>query len=157
MPARLRYDGFDHLLQALSVVGGTGGQYMSLGKADFKSAFKTLPRAERQQWMCWSLAYNPRLQRLQVVPILSQSFGSLGAVVAWYRTARLLQHIMQELFGIVVYAYVDDFWPAMAREGADTVSAKWVLDMFRSVCSELSGWELDPDKEATGTELTLLG
>ena len=35
------------------------------------------------------------------------SVQAVKRVVAWYRTAKLIQTIMLELFGIVVFAYVD--------------------------------------------------
>ena len=51
IPLKLRYDGFDELLEALAVLRGRSAQQLSLGKADFKSAFKTLPTAGDQQWL----------------------------------------------------------------------------------------------------------
>ena len=72
-----------------------------MGKADFKSASKTLPTDTNPQWLCYALVFNPHKQRLQVVRLMTQAFGSLGGVVAWYRTAKIIQTIMLELFDLL--------------------------------------------------------
>ena len=59
---------------------------------------------------------------------------------------------------MVVFAYVDDFfWPCPEQQGSGGVSSNWILGLFKAVCSDLLGWVLDPDKQGTGQELTLLG
>ena len=93
-----------------------------------------------------------------VVPIHSQAFGSLGAVVAWFRTVELIQVIMENLFQLVILCYVDDcFWatPRFPETGAP--DASWVLQVFEYVTTELLGWQLNPDKSNTGVGITLLG
>ena len=134
------------------------GQFqLQLGKSDFQAAFKTLPAAESQGWLCWALIYSTAEERHQVVPVQSQSFGSFGAVVAWHRAACLLQSIMQSLFGLVVFSYVDDFFwvtPVDATSGVDT---EWLQGFFRKVVSDLLGWQLDTSKDAHGSTVVLLG
>jgi len=67
----------------------------------------------------------------QIIQLHCQAFGSLGGVIAWYRTAMMIQHVMQELSDLVVFAYVDDCfrvvpqWPPQARELSSSVS-RWV-------------------------------
>ena len=129
-----------------------------MGKADFKSAFKTLPPKEDQKWLCFALAWNPHEKRIQVFELYTQAFGSLGGVVAWFRTAKLLQTVMLKLFDIPVFAYVDDFfWVMPDMPGVEQSLADYVLEVFKEVITDLLGWDLDPQKEATGSELLLLG
>ena len=55
--------------------------------------------------------FGPVSAEFVVIPIQSQAFGSLGAVVAWFRTVKLIQCIMENLFQLVILCYVDDcFW-----------------------------------------------
>ena len=54
-----------------------------MGKADFKSAFKTLPPDESQSWLCYALVINPEVGKLQVVQLYTQALGSLGGDIAW--------------------------------------------------------------------------
>ena len=103
---------------------------LRVGKADFKSASKTLSAAGEKQWLCYSLAYNPELQRFQVIRLYTQAFGSLGGVVAWYRTAKLIQTIMLDLFHIVVFAYVDDFFWVVPDGCNGESMADFVLRVF---------------------------
>ena len=108
--------------------------------------------------MCYSLVWNPDLQRLQVVQLLTQAFGSVGAVVAWYRTAKVIQAIMLQIFEIPVFCYLDDFFfviPEAPHQDHD--SAEFVIKVFKFVVTELLGWELDCQKEEIGSELLLLG
>ena len=161
---KLKYDGFDHMLSALRLAAETqGGSYAAqgihMGKADFKSAYKTLPADETQHWLCWAVVYNPDLERLQVVPLWSQVFGSLGGVTAWFRTARAIQHIMLVTFGLPIFLYVDDaFWASSGCRVPDgSTQSAWIGKVFQSVVTGLLGWELDADKACVGPALTLLG
>ena len=157
VPSRLRYNGFGELKQAASVLKQSWEGPLELGKADFQSAFKTIPTAESQAWLCWALVYNPELKRHQIARLNTQTFGSLGAVVAWYRTARAIQTVMTEL-GLVILAYVDDcFWVTPKFDSADMPDATWFLRTFEFVTDYLLGWKLDPAKSAVGTCITLLG
>ena len=159
MPEKLSYNGFDELLEAAIVMKEITTQNLAMGKADFKSAFKTLPPSAEQKWLCYSLVFNPKLGKHQVVPLHCQAFGSLGGVIAWYRTAMMIQCVMQEIFGLVVFVYVDDcFWivPQFDRH-TELQSADWIAKLFEFVVTGLFGWELDPDKHATGQEMVLLG
>ena len=64
---------------------------------------------------------------------------------------------MAEL-GLVVLVYVDDcFWVVPKFQEADAPDATWVLRIFEYVTGHLLGWQLDPDKSAVGTQITLLG
>ena len=161
MHQKCRYDTFAHALAALrhmsAIVLSTCG--LGMGKSDFKSAFKTLSPSCEQEWLCWELLFNPKLGRFQVLPLWSQVFGSVGAVVAWFRTARLNQHIFESLFRLVTFWYVDDvFWAATSvRLPCGLTQAEWIGNVFREVVSELLGWELDRDKERCGTQVELLG
>ena len=108
--------------------------------------------------MCWSLVFNPAIRRHQVVPLYSQAFGSLGAVVAWFRTAMAVQHIMTEVFGLPVMVYVDDcFWIAPSFEGQNMPTAGWTQCVCEYVVEYLLGWALDPNKTQVNERLTLLG
>ena len=152
------------MLSALRLAAETqGGSYAAqgihMGKADFKSAYKTLPADETQHWLCWAVVYNPDLERLQVVPLWSQVFGSLGGVTAWFRTARAIQHIMLVTFGLPIFLYVDDaFWASSGCRVPDgSTQSAWIGKVFQSVVTGLLGWELDADKACVGPALTLLG
>ena len=115
-----------------------------IGKADFQSAFKTVPVAETQDWLCWALVYNPVVGRHQVAKLNTQTFGSLGAVVAWYRTARAIRTVMAKL-GLVILVYVDGcFWAAPKYQPANAPDATWILRVFEYVTGHLLGWQLDP-------------
>ena len=110
IPSKLRYDGFNELQQAASILKSSWPGQLEMGKADFKSAYKTVPPATDQAWLCWALVYNPHLGEHQVTQLHSQTFGSLGAVIAWYRAAKAIQTVMEQL-GLVVQLHVDDcFW-----------------------------------------------
>ena len=102
--------------------------------------------------------YNPELGRHQAAPLLSQSFGSLGAVMAWYRTAMLLQEIVQVLFSVTTLIYVDDcFWVCPECPDGGGPDASWQACVFQYVADELLGRRLDPNKIELGTTVTLLG
>jgi len=158
MPEKLKYDSFPQLKEASTHLRARTDRPLRMGKADFKSAFKTLPPKADQEWLCFALVWNPHLKRLQVIQLFTQAFGSLGGVVAWYRTAKLLQTVMLELFDIVVFAYVDDFfWVMPDMPDVDQDAASYVLEVFKEVVTDLLGWDLDPKKEAIGSEIQLLG
>ena len=93
------------------------------------------------------------------MPIYCQAFGSVGAVVAWFRTTAMIQAILEEVFKVVVLAYVDDcFWIAMeSSDDPELPTAEWLQGIFRAVVSDLLGWALDESKCEVGKELTLLG
>ena len=100
--------------------------------------------------LCWSLIFDPFQEELVVVPIQSQAFGSLGAVVASFQIVKLIQVIMENLFQLVILCYVDDFFwatPKFPKSGAPDTD--WV--------TELLGWQLGPEKSFTGVGITLLG
>ena len=59
LPSKLQYDDFDQLQHAARIIKLDWDKELHLGKADFKSAFKTLPPSEDQKWLCWSL-FPPR-------------------------------------------------------------------------------------------------
>ena len=161
MTEKLHYDGFPELKEAaarMSKKQKAGiDECLRMGKADFKSAFKTLPPSKGHRWLCFSLVYNPEKEKLQVVQLFTQAFGSLGGVVAWYRTAKVLQHILLELFHIPVFAYVDDFFWVSVSPSSQRDLAKFILDVFKAVVTRLLGWDLDPEKEDFGSEMVLLG
>ena len=92
-----------------------------------------------------------------MLPVQSQSFGSLGAVKAWHRTACLLQRIMASLFGVVTFSYVDDFFWISPSDASSGVDAAWIQGLFKSVVSQLLGSLLDPTKDETGQRVVLLG
>ena len=105
--------------------------------------------------LCWSLVFDPEQREYVVIPIQSQAFGSLGAVVAWFRTVKMIQVIMEQLFGIVIVAFVDDcFWVTPKYPETNSPGASWVLQVFEYITTELLGWKLDPDKSSTGTTIT---
>ena len=71
----------------------------------------------------------------------------------------MIQHVMQELFGLVIFVYVDDcFWVVPEfTTGTSYTSAQWVSHIFREVVTNLFGWTLDPEKDADGNSMLLLG
>ena len=78
--------------------------------------------------------------------------------MAWYRTAMVPQHILQQEFGVTTFVYVDDcFWVKRCQETDGGPDAKWQLGVFEFVVTHLLGWSLDPDKSKVGQKLTLPG
>ena len=141
VPARIHYDDFTELMEAAKVLKRTATGNLLLGKSGFKSAFKTLPTDTKQAWLSWCLVYNPILKRHQVAPLKSQSFGSLGAVMAWCRTAMLIQKILQDLFFLTTFVYADDcFWVTPSFQGGDGPNAAWQASAFQYVVEALLGW-----------------
>ena len=108
--------------------------------------------------LSWALVFNPHENRHQVVPLWSQVFGSLGGVMAWFRVAKFVQHVMESLFGIVIMIYVDDcFWIVPDVVVGSETADDWIAGLFKEVVEHLMGWSLDPAKTETGRELPLLG
>ena len=93
--------------------------------------------------MSYALVYNPERRCLQVIRLLSQAFGSLGDVVAWYMTAKLIQCIMLKLFVIVVFVYVDDFcWVIPEGAESDSDYAACVMSAFKRSLQAYLAWSL---------------
>ena len=158
IPSKIHYNSFAEVLQAASILKEEFTGSLMLGKADFRSAFKTLPTQEEQRWLNWGLVFNPQVQKLQVTRLQSHTFGSLGAVMAWYRTAQLIQHVLSSEFGVSTFVYVDDcYWVTRSHESQGGPDAKWQLGVFEYVVTHLLGWQLDPDKSSVGQKVTLLG
>ena len=61
LPSAMTYDSFDELQRAARVLKERWIGDLHLGKADFKSAFKTLPPAREQRWLCWSLVLTQKM------------------------------------------------------------------------------------------------
>ena len=101
---RVHYDNFQELSAGLETFHSelTASVSLSMGKSDFKSAFKTLPILEAHQWLCWALVWDPLERIHKAVPLFSHVFGNIGGVTAWFRAAKAIQHIMLKLFGIYV-------------------------------------------------------
>ena len=54
MPSKLRYSGYGELRDASALLKKHWSGKLCLGKADFRSAFKTVPPSEGQTWLCWT-------------------------------------------------------------------------------------------------------
>ena len=158
VPSKIEYDNFEEMVEAMRVLKRYVPGKLTMGKSGFKSAFKTLPAHADQAWHCCCIVYNPEVGKHQAAPLLSQSFGSLGAVMAWYRTAMLIQQIMQVLFRVTTFIYVDDcFWVCPESPERGGPDASWQACVFQYVVEDLLGWKLDPTKTEVGTAVTLLG
>ena len=93
-----------------------------------------------------------------MAPFTSQSIGSLGAVMAWFRTAILFQTILETLFLLTTFIYVGDaFWAAPEFPNRGGPDAAWQALVFDYVIQELLGWQLDPKKTHVGYTIKLLG
>ena len=55
MTEKLQYDSFGQLKSAMRRLKRISNSKLQLGKADFKSAFKTLPPSKDQEWLCYAL------------------------------------------------------------------------------------------------------
>ena len=144
-------------MEASRVVKAHTTEDVALGRSDFKSAFRALPASQDQSWLSWDLFYN-HVKRLQAAPLMSQSFGSLGAVMAWLRTAMLIQRVLEELFSLTTVMYVDDcFWVALDGEAQEKPTAHWQTRACEYVVQDLLGWTLDPKKTEIGRKITKLG
>ena len=165
LPQRMKYVNYDNLQSALSATRRrlvNAKQYstpISIGKADFKSAFKTLPPKDDQTWMCWSLVFDPDACCLKAVPMWSHVFGNIGSVAAWYRTVKAIQAILHGIFRLPISFYVDDgFWVATEyRTVSGMTMTEWIGDLFSRVATNLLGWDLDPNKAAAGCRTVVLG
>ena len=70
--------------------------------------------------------FDPVKAELVVIRIQSQAFVSLGAVVAWFRTVKLIWCIMENLFQLVSLCYVDDcFWLTPKFTEHNAPNAEW--------------------------------
>ena len=71
----------------------------------------------------------------------------------------MIQHVMQELFDLVVFAHVDDCFRVVPQFtnpcGLD--SAAWVSKVLEELVTELFGWSQDSNKAETGQRIVLLG
>ena len=77
--------------------------------------------------------------------------------MAWHRAAMLIQCILQELFCVTTFVYVDDcFWVTPDFEGGEGANAAWQANVFQYVVEDLLGWRLDPAKTEIGNRITLL-
>ena len=127
LPSKMAYNNFDELQQAARELKAGWKGSLELGKADFKSAFKTLPPAKEHRWLCYSLVFDPNIHEYVVIPIYSQAFGSIGAVVAWFRTSKLLQVMMEKISGLLIFCYVDDcFWTAPQFDNQNSPGVNWI-------------------------------
>ena len=72
------------------------------------------------------------------------------------RTAKMIQSIMLELFHVVVFVYVDDFFWVAPDSDQNENLAEYILNVFKHVVTGLLGWELDSEKESVGDEMLLL-
>ncbi|CAK0825839.1 unnamed protein product [Prorocentrum cordatum] len=162
MPQTFRYDTHDHMfesLQHLAEVSREAGLELDacMGKTDFRSAL--LPPAQEHLWMCWSLLFNPEAERYQAAALFSYTFGNLGTVAGWFRTAGALQQIVTTIFLLAVFFYVDDvFWAAtrvILPNGRH--QAQWIAEVFNEVVCAMFSWELDPGKSAVPPQIPLLG
>ena len=101
------------------------------------------------------MVYNTDIEDFVAIRILSQAFGSLGAVVAWFRTVNMIQANLEDIFGLVFFAYVDDsLWVTPSHQGLESPGAQWV---FEYIVTFLLGLKLDPDKSQVGSAIILLG
>ena len=143
VPAKLQQNGYSDLREAAAIFREHSTVALELGKADFKSALKTLPPSSSQDWLCQSLVFDPRERCHKVVSLRSQAFGSVGAVVAWFRTASAIQAILEHLFGVVTLMYVDDcFWFGSKADDAFSLpTSLWQREVLSFVVTELLGWE----------------
>ena len=71
VPAKLQYNGYSDLREAATIFREYSAVALELGKADFKSAFKTLPPSSSQDWRCQSLVFDPRERCHKVVSLQS--------------------------------------------------------------------------------------
>ena len=165
LPQRMKYDGYDSLQHALTTIKqrlenvGKSLVEVSVGKADFKSAFKTLPPSDSQTWLCWALAFDPVSSCLKAVPLWSHVFGNIGSVAAWFRTVKAIQAILHVVFKLPILFYVDDgFWVGTEHRTISGLTiTEWIGDLFARVATLLLGWELDPQKAAAGRQTVVLG
>ena len=66
--------------------------------------------------------------------------GASGAVVAWFRTVKMIQALMQNLLGLVMFSYVDDcFWITPSYQGLDAPAAQWFSMVFEYLVTDLLG------------------
>ena len=161
MPQKLKYDGLPQLLGAMRAVvaESAGNAGVTVGKEDFKSAFKTLPPKASHNWLCWALVFNPEEYDWVAVPLWSHVFGNLGGVTGWYRTARAIQHVMLTVFCTTIFFYVDDvFWAGSdVRLPKGMTVTGWISELFKRVVTDLLGWSLDPEKRSVGLSVVVLG
>ena len=150
----MRYDTLSDLMEASRLVKEHITDNIALGKSDFKSAFRALPACTDQSWLSWGVFYNPDVQRLQAAPLLSQSLGSLGAVMAWLRAAMMIQKVLEEIFMLTTFIYVDDcFWVALDHAENNGPTAQWHACVFEYIVQDLLGWALDPKKIEIGRKV----
>ncbi|CAK0857956.1 unnamed protein product, partial [Prorocentrum cordatum] len=80
MPQKLRHDDLHQMVAALRLLSeGHGDAAPAMGKADFKSAFKTLPPDSQHEWPCWALVSQPDTGAWMAAPLWTHVFGNLGS------------------------------------------------------------------------------
>ena len=70
----------------------------------------------------------------------------------------MIQAVMGNLFGLVMFSYVEDcFWITPSYQGLGVPGATWFAMVFEYIVTDLLGWQLDPGKSQVGAAITLLG
>ena len=119
--------------------------------ADFPHAYKHVGIPVRHAGFA-TIILAPPSGPLHVATLRTQPFGSSRAPANWGRVTRFIQFILERIFGVVIFVYVDD---CFCIEVATTVQS--ALKCFTGVC-ELFGFSLSPTKSQGPTKsLQLMG
>ena len=121
---------------------------------DLRRAFKQLAPAPAMAPLMVVALWHPGVQAVRYYLLRALPFGARNAVYTFGATARVIEHILVELFWLITAQYVDDYpqveYEQLAEGGADTMAE--VL--------ELLGWDIKKQDGATpkfGKAFTLLG
>ena len=87
-----------------------------------------------------------------VASLRTQPFGSARAPANWGRVATFIQHVLQRVFGVTAFVYVDDVFVV---EPVDTIGS--AREVLKTVC-EVFGFRLAPGKsQGPAKSIQLLG
>ena len=124
-------EAYDDITRAvLDVIEETGSARVSV--EDFRSAYKMLLPAVKQEWLSHTIVYDTGNQHWAVCRLISLPFGGCGSVVAWHRVADAIKKILRRMFGLPILVSVVDIH--LIRSGpsaeADQRMLQAVVDMF---------------------------
>ena len=144
--ATITYEGIDCVIAAAQRKVTTGwrpGRVLTLGKQDFKSAYKTLAVASKD------LAYTRCAFRahgsVHALQLTALPFGAVGSVHAWDMVGEAVQTVLACIFGVASTRYVDDLIFAEWEEDADDTAT-----VTKTATEGILGWGLDERKAETG-------
>ena len=145
--AAITYEGIDCVIAAAQRKVTTGwrpSRVLTLGKQDFKSAYKTLAVASKDlPYTRCAFRAHGAVQALQLTAL---PFGAVGSVHAWDMVGEAVQWTLASIYGVASTRYVDDLIFVEWEEHAEETAV-----VTKTAAEGILGWGLDERKATTGT------